>query len=193
MRFVLCAVLVAGAWCFVIAAPTIRQDGTTVSAPNDATATVDAPTTPTDASAPTTPTDPTIPVTPVDEPTPLDEPNTPTEPQNPIDPLPEPTCVNNATHCSCLGHVYYPVIMIPDTQPPVCYQDPLATKAYKCDCAGTALCEVEQFACTKLQALEEVVPNQKFYCEPTESECKKLTRVFTPIVYEEQKESKKSL
>eukprot|EP00183_Erythrolobus_madagascarensis_P007066 CAMPEP_0185843998 /NCGR_PEP_ID=MMETSP1354-20130828/327_1 /TAXON_ID=708628 /ORGANISM="Erythrolobus madagascarensis, Strain CCMP3276" /LENGTH=220 /DNA_ID=CAMNT_0028543601 /DNA_START=54 /DNA_END=716 /DNA_ORIENTATION=+ len=105
-------------------------------------------------------------------------------------PAPEPTCVNNATHCSCLGQVYYPIILIPDTAPPVCYQDPLANKAYKCDCAGTALCMIEEFPCTKLQPLQDVVPNQKFYCEPTESECKKLTRVFSPIVYEEQKESK---
>jgi len=196
MRFALFAVLVAGAMCAASAAPVNRQELLK-------------------QAATTTTTDKTAALTKeravaVNEPVLLEQKETVATTEEAVVatkeeavvlekekeqtvPLPEPTCVNNATHCSCMGQVYYPIIMIPDTAPPVCYQDPLPSKSFKCDCAGTALCEIETFPCTKLQPLQDVVPNQKFYCEPTESECKKLTYVKAPVAVEEVKEQKEVL
>mmetsp|Transcript_13673 Transcript_13673/g.29604 ORF Transcript_13673/g.29604 Transcript_13673/m.29604 type:complete len:134 (-) Transcript_13673:199-600(-) len=94
-------------------------------------------------------------------------------------------CVNNATHCSCVSQVVHPILMVPDTKPAVCYEDPLEDKAYKCDCAGTELCTIEEFPCTKLKALGTVIPNQRFYCEKIESDCRKATVPIAPNVFEE--------
>eukprot|EP00183_Erythrolobus_madagascarensis_P004873 CAMPEP_0185856690 /NCGR_PEP_ID=MMETSP1354-20130828/29128_1 /TAXON_ID=708628 /ORGANISM="Erythrolobus madagascarensis, Strain CCMP3276" /LENGTH=337 /DNA_ID=CAMNT_0028558951 /DNA_START=58 /DNA_END=1071 /DNA_ORIENTATION=- len=68
---------------------------------------------------------------------------------------PQASCVSNETHCTCLPTQHRRLVKIPDTNPQMCYLDPMEFESHKCACPGNALCEKLEFACEKLEAFGE--------------------------------------